>query len=461
MITFCVRRIVPLVGLACTLLLLVRQQHVPPVNSDAYVHLRLGDEFLSGWSLRQPGNLSRFDTATWFPSQWLSQIAMAWTNDTFGIPGVIWLAGALIVSLPVSMYLVCRSTAAPLPAVLAVVVGTCAAAPGLAARPQILSYLLTLWVTSAWLATAQDKRPRYWLILLAWAWVPLHGMWVIGTTIGIAAVVGIALTKSIDGLHIVRLASIALLSALVPMVTPLGINAYSSVLGVNERSSYLSEWQPPTFTSPNALALLLMIVVILISALRSGAMEWPHIMILGLAIAWGLFSVRTTIVAAVILTPLAALALQRLVPRVERIAAKEFLAVATVWLFALGSLAYSATTRGHDEPMAGWVNDRLDSMPADTAILNDWEVGHYLLWRHPQLQLVMHGYVDMFTLKELRRNADIVRLEPHWDDEIARLDVEYALVDTDSRLGYALIETLHWHVIESDEKYALLAPAGK
>ena len=47
--------------------------------------------------------------------------------------------------------------------------------------------------------------------------------------------------------------------------------------------------------------------------------------------------------------------------------------------------------------VAGWVDERLDAMPAGTKVLNDWELGHYTMARHPQVQLVMHGYVDMFT----------------------------------------------------------------
>ena len=41
-------------------------------------------------------------------------------------------------------------------------------------------------------------------------------------------------------------------------------------------------------------------------------------MLLGLVLAWGLYSVRTTIVAGVMLAPLLAMALQRLVPTVGR-----------------------------------------------------------------------------------------------------------------------------------------------
>lgn len=457
MITVFVRRVFPLLALAAALVLLVRLQVYPEVGSDAYLHLRLGSEFRSGWSLLDPGHLSVFDTGRWYPSQWLSQLAMSWVDDRFGMPGVVWLAGAFVVALPLCMYVVCRRWVAPLPAALASVVGTCAAAPGLSARPQVVSYLLILLVTAAWLRTAHDLRPRYWLILVAWAWVPIHGMWLVGISIGVAAVVGIAAARSCDVRRLARLAAIPVLSAVVPALTPLGIHAYSTVVGVSDRSSQLTEWGPPDFTSPNAIALAVMIAVILVTALRGGPLDWPTVMLLGLAMAWGLFSVRTTIVAGIILTPLLGLAIQRIVPAVERIGRREMLAVTGMGAIALVGLGFQAA-RQDDPPVASWVDARLDAMPAGTKVLNDWELGHYTLWRHPQLQVVMHGYVDMFTVDELERNITIATVAPDWDEDVADLDVDYGMVDPDSSLGYALVHQLGWTEVEGDDDYVLLTP---
>lgn len=459
MITIFIRRIFPLLALAAALVLLLRIQDFPETGSDAYLHLRLGSEFRSGWSLGHPGHLSVFDTGTWYPSQWLSQIAMSWLDDSFGMAGVIWIAGALVFALPLAMYVVCRLWFAPLPASLASVVGTCAAAPGLSARPQVVSYLLILIVTAAWIATARDHRPRYWLVLVAWIWVPLHGMWLVGISIGMAAVIGIALSRSCGARCLARLTIIPVLSAIVPVLTPLGLHAYSSVVAVSDRNAQLTEWGPPDFTSPNALVLLVMIAIILVTALRSGPMDWPTVGLLGLAIVWGLFSVRTTIVAGVMLTPLLAASLQRIVPSVERIGRRELVAVTSLWLVALVALGFAAAGERNDTPVASWVDERLDAMPAGTTVLNDWELGHYTLWRHPQVQLAMHGYVDMFTLAELERNIDILTLEPGWDSEVRRLNVDYAVIDPDSPMGYALVHQLGWTEIEGDEDYVLLRPA--
>src|SRR5690242_5581095 len=64
-------------------------------NTDTYFHLRFGQEFLHGWSLRHPGSVSTFATSDWVPTQWLSEVVMARTEDWFGLSGVAWLSGLL------------------------------------------------------------------------------------------------------------------------------------------------------------------------------------------------------------------------------------------------------------------------------------------------------------------------------------------------------------------------------
>lgn len=458
MITTFIRRGLPLLGLAAALVVLIGLQDVPEVGSDVWLHLRLGQEFRDGWSLARPGHLGVYDTATWYPTQWASQLAMSWTWTTFGTGGVIWLAGALVLLLPVTLYLVSRRYAAPLPSVLATCLGVCAAAPGLTARPQLVSYLLIAVVVAAWLRTVEDGRPRWWLVLLTWVWVPLHGMWIIGVSIGVAVTVGMALSRRHDRHTLLRLGAIPVLSSLVSVATPLGLHVIDSVTGVGSRNSVLTEWGPPDFTSPSPLFLVLMVTIVLLVHLRGGPLDWPTLMLLGLAMAWGLYSVRTVIVAGIIITPLLAVALQRMVPPTGPPRRRELTVVAGITVLTLGALAVTAADRADREVVSPWVSDRLDAMPDGTRLLDDWSLGHYTMANHPQVQLVMHGYVEMFTPDELERNVDITRLEPGWDADVEDLDVDYALVDPDSQLGYALVHQLGWDTVDGDDDYVLLTP---
>lgn len=149
MITLFVRRPAPLVALAALLVGFMRPQQVPPARSDMWFRLRFGHEFLGGWDLDSPGSLGSFDSASWIPTQWLPQVAMAWLEDRGGLDTVVWAVGVVIMVPIVLLYAACRSLAAPLPSAMAVVIGSVAASPGLSARRQVLSYLFVVVTVAA------------------------------------------------------------------------------------------------------------------------------------------------------------------------------------------------------------------------------------------------------------------------------------------------------------------------
>ena len=80
---------------------------------------------------------------------------------------------------------------------------------------------------------------------------------------------------------------------------------------MNSRAQYFSEWASPDFTEPNGVALLL-------ACSRSPSCRGcaaarspgPISLLIGLAALWAVYSLRTVPVAACMLAPLAAAALQ-------------------------------------------------------------------------------------------------------------------------------------------------------
>jgi hypothetical protein len=458
MITTLIRRVLPVAVVAILLGALVRAQSRPPLAADGYFHLRMGHELLGDWSIRDPGHLSPFDSADWLPTQWLAQIGMATVEDRAGLAGVMWVAGVLVLALALATYVYCRATTAPLPAAFATILACSAASPGFSARPQVFSYLFVLVITAAWLATARDGKARWWLIALTWVWAPLHGMWPLSIVIALAVITGLALDRRLTPSQLGKLAMIPLASAVIVVATPLGPGIYDSVFAVGSRAEYFAEWDPTDFTEPYAIVLLAMFAVVLLVAIKRRTPSWTLLMIIGLAGALSVSSARMTTVAALMLAPLVAEAFQEFVPPAPRILRREALALAAVFAVSAAVLAPVVDVRSDEKIAPTWLDERLDAQPDGTSVLNDWNTGAYFLWRHPQLSLVMHGYGDVFTTEELRRNADIVRLKPRWDDEVDELDADLALVDPDSSLGYAMTNDLGWTVIEADDDFALLSP---
>src|SRR5690242_6913350 len=64
----------PAVLLALTLGFVVRDFAQPLTNTDTFFHLRFGQEFQHGWSLRDPGPVTSQATAHWVPTQWLPEV---------------------------------------------------------------------------------------------------------------------------------------------------------------------------------------------------------------------------------------------------------------------------------------------------------------------------------------------------------------------------------------------------
>ncbi len=431
-------------------------------NTDTYFHLRFGHEFLTGsWSLGDPGSVTRFGTNDWVPTQWLPQIVMAQLEEWFGLAGVAWLSGLIYIVLALTLWTIARRHASPLVAAPVTVVAILAAAPGISMRPQVLSFILIAVTTEAWLATRQDQKARWWLVPLAWLWAMVHGMWPVGIIIGIVALVGMALDRAVSPRQWLRLAAIPVLSAVVTALTPVGPALYSAVLEVNSRGQYFSEWQPPDFTNPNGIALLILILVLVIRLSRkSVVVPWTELLLILLAGGWALYTDRTVHVAAMMLVPLVAIALQAALA--ERLPVRR-LELAGVIAGALACLVVLAilVPRTADRPPAypEWFSE-LDSMPAGTVVINDWAEGGYFMWRFPELDFVVSGYGDVYTDAELDRNFRLDGTSSGWVRDVTGTDAKYALLKSDSRLAYGLLTFEDWDQLYRGDGLVLLeAPA--
>ena len=459
MTTFVIRRVLPIVGLLVVMGAAVRQQVVPGPDNDLYFHLRFGREFVDGWSIGAPGHLGAHDSADWAATQWLSQVILSTLEESWGLGAVLWLVGTLIVALVVVLYVSCRREASPLAASLVTALVYVCAAPGLGPRPQLASYVLIAVVGVAWLQTMDDRRPRWWLLAVAWLWPMVHGMWIVGVLMGAAVVVGLALERATPRRRLVQLALIPAGSLVLAGCTPAGWGTYQSLVAIGSRSVYFTEWGPPDLVSATGAPLLVLVGLVVLGGMRRGPVRWPEALWIGLAVLWAIYSVRTAPVAALMLAPLAARAVQGVLPASSPLSRQELAVVLGAATLASAVLVPVGTAREDRQVVPSWVDERLDGLPPGSTVLDEWDFGPYLLWRHPDLDVLLHGYGDVFTDAELVRNAGISRLAPGWREEVASLDPDVALVDPDSALGYALVGDGGWQVVESDDDYVLLVPA--
>src|SRR5215213_4271542 len=264
-----IRTGLPWLILAGILVSLLANTARPLTNTDTYFHLRFGHEFLNGWSLRDPGSVTTFATADWVPTQWLSEVAMAKTEDWLGLAGVAWLAGLLQVLLFLGVYAAVRDRCGPLVAMPVTAVALYAMQGGLSMRPQVVSYLLTALVVAAWLRTLDDHAMRWWLPALVWLWAMLHGMWPVALMIGAATTLGLALDRAPRRV-VMRAAFLTATCAGAAAVTPVGPSLYGAVVAVGVRRGYFAEWLPPDWVSWESGSFALLLVATLIAVWRRG-----------------------------------------------------------------------------------------------------------------------------------------------------------------------------------------------
>jgi hypothetical protein len=459
--SFLRERAVPVLILVATTTALVLACALPLSNTDTYFHLRFGHEFLHGWSLREPGSVSTFATAHWVPTQWLPEIVMAKVEDWFGLAGVAWLSGLQMMALAATLYLVARRWGSRLVVSVLVTVALSASYLSLSMRPQVLSYLFLVVTLGAWLRTRDDGRLRWWLVPLTWLWAMVHGMWPLGIGIGLVALVGMALDHDLSRRDALRGAAIPLLSAVVAAFTPVGPELYLQLVRVQERARFFSEWRRPNPLSFSWIVLAVLLVAAVVLLLRTRPVRRLDVMLVAVCVLCSVWSWRTVPVSAFLLVPTIAALTGRRSPEAAGSTRSEralVLGGTALALTVLAVLVPSTSDRPPAQP--SWVDPALRSLAPGTKVVDSWDWGGYLMWRYPQLDLLMHGYGDTYTVAELQRNSDIEAVAPGWQADLRRTGCTVALLRPSSKLAPALAQA-GWTVVHrSAHIEELRAPSG-
>lgn len=454
-------RLLPLLLLLVLFAVLVLLASSSLTNADSFFHLRVGEHFLHDWTPWSPGYLNHFATRPWAPTQWLSEIVMAWFANHWGLAGVAWLSGLWFLALATVVYLTCRRVGSAVVAVAIALAVMIACQPSLSARPQVLSYILVAVTVDAWFCTSRDGRIRWWLIPLCWLWAMLHGMWLLGVVTSLVAALALMLQRpSPLSRRPARAIFVPLGMLVVAGVTPAGPRLYSAVFAVGTRSGVFDEWGPTRFTDPTNAVLAVMLATALLLALRHQRPDWLATALLVLSCAWAAYSERTLPIAAVTVAPLLASQLTPFTRPRESVSSPERLTIGAGLAAALVVLGFSSSVAGQIHQPT-WVAPALRSLPQGTPVIADWQPAGYLTWAYPNLDPVMTGYADMYTDTELHEFIAMTELHPGWDAQVRRYGARVAVLAPKLPLAYALQHTLHWRVVHrSTDVELLVAPQG-
>jgi hypothetical protein len=445
--------------LALALMGMAARQGFRPIDDpDTWWHLRLGDDIWHTWNFTDPAPWTRFATQDWVTTQWLPEVVASRVEHHFGLPGVVWLFCAGLLLMTAVLYLVCRREAKALAAAVTTLVAFQGMSATLTPRPQLVSFILLLIVTSAWLRTAQDLRPRWWLIPVSWLWACSHGMWFSGVVVGAVVVVGLILDRRIRGAVALKMLAVPVASLLVAAVTPAGPKLLLSPFAVGGITKYVTEWAPPSIHDLSPAVTAVMIGVVALTWLKGREIAWTNIGLLLVATCWALLSARTVTLGAAMTAPLMAAALQSLLPSpAPRMSLREVAALGCSGVACLVAVTLLLPgSMGTPANVPNALNASLDRLPPQTVIFNAYELGGWLLWRHPTLEPVIDGRAEAFPKAHFETYVETSNVVTGWEGFLETTNSAHALVKEHSALATALDERLHWRSLGRADGYVLL-----
>jgi hypothetical protein len=230
---------------------------------------------------------------------------------------------------------------------------------------------------------------------------------------------------------------------------------------VSGYTKYISEWDPPSLTSPSvAITLGMLVAILVVWGRRTSPVAWSRIAVWGVALGWTLLYTRTVAVGAVIAAPLFAEALSRLVPRQPAGASSKrregvLLAASTAVCLALAAVAapYLAN-RPADVPSG--LDRTLGSAPTGSVVFNEYSLGGWLFLTHPSLVPVVDPRTELYSVDYVDDYAAARAAQPRWRDVLDRDRATYALLPVDSPLADALEKQSGWTELGRDNGYRLL-----
>lgn len=428
-------------------------------DPDPWWHLRLGVEFRENWRVYDPGTLSPFADAPWVPTQWVLEIAASWLVDRFGLGAVAWLTGVGVVALGAALWHANRVRSGTLAASVATAMALMGMVPVIAPRPQVASLIFLSIYAAAWWRTSVDGRPRWWLVPFTWLWACTHGFWFVGVLIGFAIVVGMALDRRLTGRHSVSLLTVCFGSLVAAALTPAGPKLMLAPFKVSGISGRITEWQPPDFHSPFVLVVGAMAAAFLLTKARTGKATWTELAVCVIACLLLVYAARSVALAAVLLAPLVAEAIQtwtrRSVTRPDR---RETLTVTMGLVAALVVASLMVIVRApYDHPYPAEVDRVLAALPEGTIVFNEYVYGGWLAWAHPHLIHGIDGLTEAYTPSYINSYLDAQSLRPGWqqflDGEVA---ADAAFLPANSPMAVELSDHMNWKPLAETNQYVVL-----
>lgn len=441
----------------------------PFAEPDVWWHLRVGEHILDTHQIYGRDPWARFAGSPYEATQWLTEAVAAQAYRWGGLGAILWLRTVSILVMALLVYAAARRLAGRLPAALATGVAVLGASASLNPRPQLVSFVFFALTMLAWLGTASDRRPRWWLVPLHWLWACSHGLWMFGIGLGLVTSLCLLTQPTPDRKRLAaHLAALNVGTVIAVSVTPLGPRLLTAPFTVaNNAASIAEEWAATPLSNAFSITTMTAILATVVCWVMRPARRplWQYAW-LALAGALTLYMWRLVPLGAILAAPLLASALQSVmtgareaVRRRERIGllGAAGAAVAVAALVCAGP----AGPRAFGYPLGMTRIDRaLGAAPAHTVVMADFGVSGWLLWTHPELVPAADLRMEMYPTAYLHSYISAGNADPGWQAFVDHIGARYALVERTSAIGDALVHERHWTAVATSPMFVLLRAPG-
>jgi hypothetical protein len=356
-------------------------------------------------------------------------------------------------------------------------------------RPQLVTYFI-LALFARILADYQSGRQRrvWWLPVLTAVWANLHGGFLAGPALvalcAAGELVGWALgddTGRDGGPRRARtLALLAAACVVASMANPFHYRAVLfpfQVMGEQLSQAWIIEWASPPFGHPQVLVLEIMLGLMLLLALGTARpVPWRDLVVLMPLVHLGFQATRNTPLLVIGATPILGRAIASCtgahwarLPGVGRraVAGGALALVLSACSLVAGSRQPVDVLRAF-RPAFG-VADTLPAGAVDFlrregrrgTLWNEYVWGGYLIWHlYPNLRVSIDGRMAVYGPARFAEHLTVSELAPGWQEVLARLEVNAAVVRSGSPLVSAL-RASGWIVRYEDQVATVLDSPGR
>ncbi|GAA5161688.1 hypothetical protein [Ornithinimicrobium tianjinense] len=441
------------------LMLVALLRYVSPIGDpDTFWHVRTGHWIRDAWQFHGPDPFTRTATVDWTLHEWIPELAMSVADDVWGMRGLIMFKIVSLALLMLTIYWVCRQRSSILVAGFVTGATVAAMSSSISPRPQMLTFVLTLLAVHGWLASAQDGRPRWWLVALSWVWASSHGMWFVGVMVGIAVVLGSLLDRAGSRRWFGKAGLILLCQVAAAAAGPAGWHVLTAPLRVSATTALISEWRPASLMDVAfAIFVSLAGLVVILWSRRTERVTWRALMLLALSAGLALIGVRLVAVGAAVLAPVAASAIEEALEyRRERVSSTEVAATSLGILLGIAGalLLVASMARPVSWGPAGLV-DELATVPPGATVCNSYGLGGWLLYVAPNLLPVVDGRSEIYAPTHVATSM-AMESGAGWREFADTHDCSVALLDSDAPAIELFTAVGGWTPVATADGYTLL-----